>query len=105
MLRVFCNGGGSAGLLQDHLLEPSRVNGFLKDHSLETFQATPFDDVIFVIIESGHENDGQSWGDRKSTRLNSSHGYISYAVFCLKKKKMKNYQLKSTAAKSLYTGG
>src|SRR3989449_2171287 len=26
-------------------------------------------------------------GDRKSTRLNSSHGYISYAVFCLKKKK------------------
>src|SRR5687768_17916650 len=30
--------------------------------------------------------------DRKSTRLNSSHGYISYAVFCLKKKKKKNYQ-------------
>src|SRR2546422_5347522 len=35
--------------------------------------------------------DGASWVarkiDRKSTRLNSSHGYISYAVFCLKKKK------------------
>src|SRR2546422_7117272 len=30
----------------------------------------------------------RSWKrDRKSTRLNSSHGYISYAVFCLKKKK------------------
>src|SRR2546429_1607061 len=28
--------------------------------------------------------------DRKSTRLNSSHGYISYAVFCLKKKNMNN---------------
>src|SRR2546422_2264053 len=28
--------------------------------------------------------------DRKSTRLNSSHGYISYAVFCLKKKKQQN---------------
>src|SRR2546429_6068931 len=27
--------------------------------------------------------------DRKSTRLNSSHGYISYAVFCLKKKKIR----------------
>src|SRR3712207_7270202 len=27
------------------------------------------------------------WGDRKSTRLNSSHANISYAVFCLKKKK------------------
>src|SRR5687768_17624698 len=30
--------------------------------------------------------------DRKSTRLNSSHGYISYAVFCLKKKKKKQKQ-------------
>src|SRR5687768_17919398 len=29
--------------------------------------------------------------DRKSTRLNSSHGYISYAVFCLKKKKKKQH--------------
>src|SRR5205809_2045727 len=28
--------------------------------------------------------------DRKSTRLNSSHGYISYAVFCLKKKNKRN---------------
>src|SRR2546430_13696155 len=30
--------------------------------------------------------------DRKSTRLNSSHSQISYAVFCLKKKKKKNYK-------------
>src|SRR2546429_5059201 len=30
---------------------------------------------------------GNIEADRKSTRLNSSHGYISYAVFCLKKKK------------------
>src|SRR2546422_6343791 len=29
--------------------------------------------------------------DRKSTRLNSSHGYISYAVFCLKKKKLRQH--------------
>src|SRR2546429_1190584 len=34
--------------------------------------------------------------DRKSTRLNSSHGYISYAVFCLKKKK------KGRASATLY---
>src|SRR2546422_4137975 len=33
--------------------------------------------------------DGVRGGDRKSTRLNSSHGYISYAVFCLKKKKIR----------------
>src|SRR3989449_3670949 len=31
--------------------------------------------------------------DRKSTRLNSSHGYISYAVFCLKKKKTKTHKI------------
>src|SRR2546429_4080991 len=31
--------------------------------------------------------------DRKSTRLNSSHGYISYAVFCLKKKKSQTTHL------------
>src|SRR2546429_746857 len=31
--------------------------------------------------------------DRKSTRLNSSHGYISYAVFCLKKKKKKHTEM------------
>src|SRR5687768_18256050 len=35
-------------------------------------------------------------GDRKSTRLNSSHGYISYAVFCLKKKKKKKITTTST---------
>src|SRR2546422_1095679 len=35
---------------------------------------------------------GFSRRDRKSTRLNSSHGYISYAVFCLKKKKKKAKQ-------------
>src|SRR2546422_7773674 len=34
-----------------------------------------------------HGEGGKSERDRKSTRLNSSHGYISYAVFCLKKKK------------------
>src|SRR5205809_5458667 len=36
--------------------------------------------------------------DRKSTRLNSSHGYISYAVFCLKKKKIKQKE-NTTAAR------
>src|SRR2546429_3425276 len=35
------------------------------------------------------ENFPRNSRDRKSTRLNSSHGYISYAVFCLKKKKKK----------------
>src|SRR2546429_104862 len=34
--------------------------------------------------------EGEEGEDRKSTRLNSSHGYISYAVFCLKKKNIDN---------------
>src|SRR2546422_8184123 len=44
-------------------------------------------------VSTGHRDDAErvpqrrQCGDRKSTRLNSSHGYISYAVFCLKKKK------------------
>src|SRR2546422_3455409 len=37
--------------------------------------------------------------DRKSTRLNSSHGYISYAVFCLKKKK--NYSAPGSTKRAL----
>src|SRR3989449_7466531 len=39
-------------------------------------------------------------GDRKSTRLNSSHGYISYAVFCLKKKKKKQAMKQKTYSTS-----
>src|SRR2546426_6396013 len=38
-------------------------------------------------------------GDRKSTRLNSSHLVISYAVFCLKKKKKKNHTRQDDASK------
>src|ERR1041385_9282951 len=34
----------------------------------------------------GPQSDNDEIADRKSTRLNSSHGYTSYAVFCLKKK-------------------
>src|SRR5258707_4524707 len=45
----------------------------------------------FLFIVSGHDDgDHVSFPpDRKSTRLNSSHANISYAVFCLKKKKNK----------------
>src|SRR2546429_7368741 len=40
--------------------------------------------------------------DRKSTRLNSSHGYISYAVFCLKKKKKYATTLTITNTSDVY---
>src|SRR5205085_4732796 len=39
-------------------------------------------------LVAGHRRRGRDREDRKSTRLNSSHSQISYAVFCLKKKKM-----------------
>src|SRR2546429_4990586 len=48
-----------------------------------TYEVTaPYAAVLTKLPESGTTR-----ADRKSTRLNSSHGYISYAVFCLKKKK------------------
>src|SRR2546430_7644160 len=45
-------------------------------------------DVAFLAIDPARA--GQIALDRKSTRLNSSHSQISYAVFCLKKKKHNN---------------
>src|SRR2546429_5023893 len=45
--------------------------------------ATQFGKCGGVLLKG----DARSLQDRKSTRLNSSHGYISYAVFCLKKKR------------------
>src|SRR2546427_6102794 len=47
-----------------------------------------------IPAQVGHLRDNeQTWADRKSTRLNSSHSQISYAVFCLKKKKKKNQKI------------
>src|SRR2546422_1709362 len=43
-----------------------------------------------MVAGHGEGRRPASTADRKSTRLNSSHGYISYAVFCLKKKKKKD---------------
>src|SRR5690606_41841389 len=51
--------------------------------TMESRKNSP-DTPIIVIMQRLHEND--DWRDRKSTRLNSSHVKISYAVFCLKKK-------------------
>src|SRR5687768_18342058 len=48
---------------------------------IRLFGPAPRDPVD--LVREGADTDR----DRKSTRLNSSHGYISYAVFCLKKKK------------------
>src|SRR5699024_11987766 len=46
------------------------------------------------LVEPGLVGDVERLGDRKSTRLNSSHVSISYAVFCLKKKIRQNQHLR-----------
>src|SRR2546421_7807294 len=53
-------------------------------------QPVPAVAPVAIQIRDGH------WRDRKSTRLNSSHDQISYAVFCLKKKKKNNEVHKRT---------
>src|SRR5256885_10453847 len=55
-------------------------------------------DVTDIVIRSSYKFCAKTQTrDRKSTRLNSSHLVISYAVFCLKKKKKNNAQLLSCA--------
>src|SRR2546422_8077092 len=65
-------------------------------------------DLAFPGLEGGEQDDpglvfeDAVFADRKSTRLNSSHGYISYAVFCLKKKKNKKSPAYTRANKQSY---
>src|SRR2546422_5370171 len=62
----------------------SRIAGFLREaYDSRTGTSLPH---WSAKQAAGTDGLGRA-GDRKSTRLNSSHGYISYAVFCLKKKK------------------
>src|SRR2546422_1570714 len=58
------------------------------DKAVATYTISAVPDPIAVLRE-----------DRKSTRLNSSHGYISYAVFCLKKKKETTSHIRTTCAR------
>src|SRR2546422_1292728 len=77
----------------------SRVGQMMKPFTILKFRTMYWDadyrlhhEFVIRFIKAGgqvHERgeNGLFKLDRKSTRLNSSHGYISYAVFCLKKKK------------------
>src|SRR2546430_10780936 len=68
---------------------------------------TNTDDIFATLAVDDSDSPGQHGNvysvfadnlkDRKSTRLNSSHSQISYAVFCLKKKKKKRYKLTFTS--------
>src|SRR2546427_3391528 len=74
----------SGVLAVDVLLAVGRIGQGLGRHG---------DDFV-VHLHAGHvgRHRRRAVRDRKSTRLNSSHSQISYAVFCLKKKKKQNKQ-------------
>src|SRR2546429_7136349 len=58
-----------------------------RDGRRDADPSRPCGDDLRIQARSRHQVQPRHKPDRKSTRLNSSHGYISYAVFCLKKKK------------------
>src|SRR2546422_8287434 len=88
---------------QDHVLSPTTGRRTPMKHWTDLFKLVVALLTLAVLLPApaalaGSSADeikncpDQNWcayhrTDRKSTRLNSSHGYISYAVFCLKKKK------------------
>src|SRR2546427_9196322 len=58
-----------------------------RSHLRQRSLAVPADEAGRAPPAYGPRGDRRRRGDRKSTRVNSSHSQISYAVFCLKKKK------------------
>src|SRR5947209_8153370 len=79
------------GLYKDQLI--SKADYDAKKAAYEVADAVHAQDVARVA-QSKAQVDSAHGRDRKSTRLNSSHANISYAVFCLKKKKTKKTQNK-----------
>src|SRR2546422_6075287 len=77
-------------LFRSHSADAVARYGWLKGFAglaVRADAAVAVHDNVVALTDAAREilNDAML-GDRKSTRLNSSHGYISYAVFCLKKK-------------------
>src|SRR3712207_8632549 len=58
--------------------------------SIRQYEKAGYDEIYVHQIGPDQEGFFRFYEDRKSTRLNSSHANISYAVFCLKKKKKTN---------------
>src|SRR3712207_7791777 len=70
----------SEGAVDQDLAVPRQHDGALRGKGMEI-------GVVFARLEGDGGTHFRGAGDRKSTRLNSSHANISYAVFCLKKNK------------------
>src|SRR5439155_3638620 len=73
---------------EDLLVRGIKLERVMTDNASE-FRAQRFQDTLRQLqVRHTPIHAGRTWRDRKSTRLNSSHVAISYAVFCLKKKKL-----------------
>src|SRR5690606_41809050 len=63
------------------------ASGMLISNHSYGYDSSTLNNLTDAWIFGAYDTNARSWEDRKSTRLNSSHVKISYAVFCLKKKK------------------
>src|SRR5690625_6194695 len=71
------------------IVDTPGTNTIIEHHQEITERFIPVADLVVFVFEAKNPYRQSAWDflDRKSTRLNSSHVAISYAVFCLKKKK------------------
>src|SRR2546422_4282620 len=74
------------GVLENFFVRGSNLTNVFGSRPDSLYQTVP-SGVTAIPYGLAPLPPGDGHSDRKSTRLNSSHGYISYAVFCLKKKK------------------
>src|SRR5437879_7738918 len=81
------------------LFRSERLKAVLSEITAAAGEIVLFIDELHTLVGAG-KAEGAMDADRKSTRLNSSHRCISYAVFCLKKKK--KHQSHVIAARSAY---
>src|SRR2546422_7278165 len=93
-LRLTADTGEAEELTQDAFVRAwERLATFRGESAFSSWLYRLTVNVVFMSRRAARRRAQRVFAtDRKSTRLNSSHGYISYAVFCLKKKKKKRYR-------------
>src|SRR5690606_37417328 len=103
LVRVMARLRGPGGCPWDREQDHHSLKKYVIEEAYEVVEAIEAGDDQALVEELGdlllqvvfHSQIASEEGDRKSTRLNSSHVKISYAVFCLKKKNTHNYPCKS----------